>query len=396
MINTPIESVRPQTRARYVLALMTLAAVALVFLPGCGPSAAPSMAAPPPAEVSIITIKSESLRLPTELPGRVTPVRTAQVRARVPGILLKQDFKEGTDVKAGDPLFEIDQAPLRASFASAKAALARAEANQKQARSKAGRYKALSEENAVSKLDFDDAVATALQADADVLASQAAVETAGLNLSYARVTAPIDGRIGRALATEGALVGQGESTPLALIQQLDPVYVDFTQSSTEILRLRRALESGRLKSAGAAAVDVTLVLEDGSTYSERGRLLFSDISVDPSTAMVSVRAEFPNPDRLLFPGMFVRGIVEQARSENSIAVPQRAVTRGANGSATLLALTTDDKVEIRTIQADTAVGEKWIVSSGLKDGDRVIVEGLQKARPGAVVKPVPFNSSPAK
>ncbi|HTI73106.1 MAG TPA: efflux RND transporter periplasmic adaptor subunit [Candidatus Limnocylindria bacterium] len=373
---------------------------ALPWLSGCSPkAAAPAAGAGAPTEVGVVTVKTESIPLMAKLPGRVTAIRVAQVRARVPGILLRQVFKEGADVKTGDVLFEIDQAPLQAALDSMKASLAKAEANQQQTRTRNERYKALVAVNAISKQDYDDAVGAALQAEADVLSAKAALETASLNLGYAKVTSPIDGRIGRALVTEGALVGMNEATPLALIQQLDPIYVDFTESSTELLRLRRALDGGQLKSAGAAGVEVSLELEDGFIYAPKGQLKFSDISVDPSTAMVSIRAEFPNADKFLLPGMFARGSLEQARNDAALTVPQRGVARGANGSATVMTVNAENKVEVKVVQTEMAVGDKWIVSKGLKDGDRVIVEGLQRARPGSVVSPVPFvvpGAEPAK
>jgi membrane fusion protein (multidrug efflux system) len=339
-------------------------------------------------------VVSAPLPIINELPGRIDAVRIAEVRARVPGILLKQLFKEGADVKAGEVLFQIDPAPLQATLNSAKANLARADAGLKQAEAKANRYKSLVEVNAVSKQSYDDATAAVLQGQAEVQAAQAAVEAADLNLGYATVTAPIAGRIGKAMMTEGALVGQGATTLLAVIQQLDPIYFDFTQSSTELLRLRRALESGSLKSAAAGEARVTLLLEDGSVYPQAGRLLFSDISVDPTTGMVTLRAEFPNPGRWLLPGMFARARLEQAVNQEAITVPQRAVSRGAAGSASVLLVKGDNTVELRPIQIGSAVGNQWVVTSGLKAGERIIMEGLQKVGPGMAVKPVPFVPAP--
>ncbi len=338
----------------------------------------------------MVTVTTEPLTLTTELPGRIDAVRVAEVRARVAGILLKRRFEEGADVKAGDVLLEIDPAPLQAALDSAKAALAKAEANLKQAQAKADRYKALVEFNAVSKQDYDEATAMALQAEAEVLAGKAGVETASLNLGYATVTAPITGRIGKAKVTEGALVGQNEATPLATIQQLDPIYFDFTQSSTEVLRLRRALENGKLKSLAPGLAKVTLLLEDGTVYPHPGKLLFSDITVDPTTGMITLRASAPNPEHLLLPGMFARGRLEQAVDSAALTVPQRAVVRGPDGSATVLVVNAANTVEVRAIHAEATRADKWIVSDGLKPGERVIVEGLQKAMPGSPVTPVPF------
>ncbi|MGO8674948.1 MAG: efflux RND transporter periplasmic adaptor subunit [Limisphaerales bacterium] len=357
--------------------------------PGAGPGGPGGFGGPPP-EVSVVTVTTEPLTLTTELPGRIDAVRVAEVRARVAGILLKRRFEEGADVKAGDVLLEIDPAPLQAALDSAKAALAKAEANLKQAQAKADRYKALVEFNAVSKQDYDEATAMALQAEAEVLAGKAGVETASLNLGYATVTAPITGRIGKAKVTEGALVGQNEATPLATIQQLDPIYFDFTQSSTEVLRLRRALENGKLKSLAPGLAKVTLLLEDGTVYPHPGKLLFSDITVDPTTGMITLRASAPNPEHLLLPGMFARGRLEQAVDSAALTVPQRAVVRGPDGSATVLVVNAANTVEVRAIHAEATRADKWIVSDGLKPGERVIVEGLQKAMPGSPVTPVPF------
>lgn len=369
------------------------AALALLAA-GCGkkPAAAGGPQMPPP-EVSVITVTTESLPVTTELPGRVDAVRTAEVRARVAGILLKQAFREGSEVKAGDVLFQIDPAPLQAIYDGAKATLAKADANQKQTQAQAERDAVLIKIHAISQQDYDTAVSAAAQANADILVAKAAVETAALNLGYATVTAPISGRIGKALVTEGALVGENEATELAVIQQLDPIYFDFTQSSVDVLRLRKQLAGGQFKSIESGAAKLTLILEDGSTYPHPGKLLFSDITVDPTTGMITLRAEFPNPDDLLLPGMFARGQLEQAVNSEAIAISQRAVSHGADGGATVLIVTPDDKVAVRPIKTDTAIGDKWIVTGGLKPGERVIVEGSQKIQPGMTVKPVPFGSA---
>ena len=349
--------------------------------------------APPPLapEVGVVTIAPESVALTTELPGRIDPVRVAEVRARVTGIVLHREFIEGAEVKAGEVLFQIDPAPFQADYDSAAAALAKAEANLKQAQALADRYQSLVGINAVSKQDYDNAVSAAAQAQADVLAAKAALETASLNLGYATVTSPIDGRIGAALVTEGALVSQSAATEMAVVQQLDPIYCDFTESSTEVLRLRRELEGGALKSLAPGEAKVTLLLDDGTTYQHPGKLLFSDVTVDPRSGMITLRAEFPNPDPLLLPGMFARGLLEQAVDAKAITVLQRGVSVGANGIATAMVVGTDGKVESRVIKIGPAVGIKWVVTEGLKAGERVIIEGLQKVQPGMVVKPVPFN-----
>jgi membrane fusion protein (multidrug efflux system) len=345
----------------------------------------------PPPEVGVVTIATESVALTTELPGRIAPVRVAQVRARVDGVVLHREFREGADVKAGEELYQIDPAPFQAAYDSASANLAKAEANLKQAQQLADRYQPLVAINAVSKQDYDNAVSAAAQANADVLAAKAAVETATINLGYTKVTSPIDGRIGSALVTEGALVSQSAATEMAVVQQLDPIYCDFTESSTELLRLRRELDSGALKSAAPGEAKVTLLLDDGTTYAQPGKLLFSDVTVDPSSGMVTLRAEFPNSDHLLLPGMFARGVLEQAVDSQAITVLQRGVSVGANGVASVMVVGATNNVEAREIKIGQAVGNKWIVTDGLKAGESVIVEGLQKFQPGMVVKPVPFN-----
>ncbi len=378
--------------ASRALAVAWLVCAGLGLVAGCAKKA-PSSAGrtPPPPEVGVVTVKTESVPLVTELPGRLDAYRVAEVRARATGILLKRNFEEGADVKEGEVLFRIDPAPMQANYDSANAMLARAEANLQQARSKSERFKALVGLRAVSKQDYEDATAMAAQAEAEVQAAQAAVETAKLNLGYATVTAPISGRIGAAKVTEGALVSQTEATPMATIQQLDPIYFDFTQSSKDVLRLRRELEHGQLKSLEPGAAKVTLILEDGTIYPHPGKLLFSDISVDPSTGMVGLRALFPNPEHLLLPGLFARGQLEQAVDTQAITVLQRGVTHGAGGTATALVVSTNNIVEKRTVETSVAFGDKWMVTKGLRPGDRVIVEGVQKARPGSPVKPVPFN-----
>ena len=362
------------------------------LLISCAKKAAPPPA-PPPAEVSVIPVALESVNNTTELPGRINPMREAQVRARATGILLKRVFEEGSNVSEGQLLFEIDPLPLQASLNSAKAALGKAEAALKESKAKAARYEELVKINAISKQLYDEAIATLGQNEADVLASRAAVQTAELNLGYARVTAPISGRIGKALVTEGALVSATEATQLATIRQLDPVYFDFTQSSTEVLRLRRALENGSLQGLAGGAANVSLILEDGTPYAHPGKLLFSDIAVDPTTGMITLRAEIPNPENLLMPGMFARAQIIEGVKTNAVTIPQRTIARGAAGASTVLVVNDQNQVESRSIEIDRTVGTKVIVAKGLKPGERVIVEGSQKAPPGSVVKPVPFASA---
>jgi membrane fusion protein (multidrug efflux system) len=369
----------------------------LSLLAGCGdkiPSAQAQGAGMPPPEVAVVTVAPERIAMTTDLPGRLEATRIAQVRARVPGIVTKRVFREGSDVKAGDVLFRIDAAPFQAAYNSAQAALARAEANLAQANLKVQRYKPLVETNAISKQEYDDALTAQKQTAADVDGAKAARETARLNLGYATVTSPISGRVGRALVTEGALVGQGEATPLALVQQLDPIYVNVTQSSTEVLQLQRAMANGQLKSVGKGQAKVTLLMEDGSAYPHPGKLLFSDLTVDQSSGAITLRAEVPNPDRILLPGMYARARIEQAVNDRAITVPQQAVQRDPAGASVML-VGADGKVAVQPVKADAAQGDVWIVSEGLKAGDRVIVEGFQKVRPGAVVKPVPWKQAAA-
>ncbi|SEN37116.1 membrane fusion protein, multidrug efflux system [Duganella sp. CF517] len=365
------------------------AALTLAVLSACGKKdAAP--AAPPPPKVAVVTVAPASITLTSELPGRTEASRIAEVRARTAGIVLKRVFKEGGDVKAGEVLFRIDPASFQASFDSAQAAVGRAEANLAQADLRVKRYTPLLAAQAVSQQEYDDAITSQKQARADLATAKAARTNAGLTLGYATVTAPISGRVGRALVTEGALVGQGEATPMATVQQLDPIYVTITQSSTELLKLRRALADGRLKSAGNGGskteARVSLVTEDGQTYPQTGKLLFADVSVDQTTGSVSMRAEFPNPHRTLLPGMYVRARLEQGVNEAAITVPQQAVVRGTEG-ATVLLVGADNKVTAQPVKADAAQNGSWVVSAGLKGGERVIVEGFQKAKPGATVTP---------
>ncbi|MCU6502545.1 efflux RND transporter periplasmic adaptor subunit, partial [Rugamonas sp. A1-17] len=316
--------------------------------------------------------------------------RIAQVRARTAGIVLQRVFKEGGDVKAGEVLFRIDPASFQASYDSAQAAVAKAEANLAQADLKVKRYKPLLAAQAVSQQEYDDAVTAQKQAAADLATSKAARTNAGLTLGYATVTSPISGRIGRALVTEGALVGQGEATPMATVQTLDPIYVTITQSSTELLQLQRALAAGKIKSSGKNEARVTLITEDGQAYPQAGRLLFSDVSVDESTGAVSMRAEFPNPQRTLLPGMYVRARLDQGVNEAAITVPQQAVVRSPEGSSVLI-VGADNKVLAQPVTATANEGQNWVVSSGLKGGERIVVEGFQKAKPGATVNPQPWK-----
>jgi membrane fusion protein (multidrug efflux system) len=370
------------------------AALFFAQLAGCGggadSKAAGPAGAPPPPEVAVVTVAPQTAPLVTELPGRVEASRVAQVRARVTGIVQKRLFREGSEVKAGQLLFQIDPAPYQAAVDSAKAALSKAQANLLQAKEQATRFKPLADAKAISAQEYVNAQAAQAQGEADVAAANAALRTAQLNLGYASVTAPISGRIGRALVTEGALVSATEATQMALIQQIDPAYVNSTQAVAEVARLRKA--------ATAAAADlssVRIVLEDGSELPQRGRLLFSDLSVDPTSAQVTLRTEVANPQALLLPGMYVRTRLVQGQIAGAMLVPQQAVTRGSQGDSVLVVGEGGSTVQ-RSVKIGGAAGSNWIVLDGLKAGEQVIVEGFQKMRPGAPVKPVPWTGAAAR
>jgi membrane fusion protein (multidrug efflux system) len=366
------------------------------LLTGCGQGSSNAPAgAPPPAEVGVVTVALGDIGLVTELPGRLEASRVAQVRARVTGILQKRLFREGSDVRAGQPLFTIDSAPYAAAYASAQASLAKAQANLVQASSLAQRYKTLVEVNAVSKQEYANAEAAQKQAEADVAVGKAAVQNARITLDYGAVTAPISGRIGRALVTEGALVGQAESTQLAVIQQIHPMYVNFTQSAAEVMKLRKALDAGQLKRAsGLEAASVRIVMEDGSEYAQPGRLLFSDLSVDQATGQITLRAEVPNANGLLLPGLYVRVRLEQATAGNALMLPQQAVTRTSQGD-TVMVVGPDGKVAPRPVKVGNAQGSQWVILEGLKAGEQVMVDGFQKLRGAAPVKAVPWTGNGA-
>jgi membrane fusion protein, multidrug efflux system len=376
----------------YQLAIGLLFAV---LLAACGkeggnPPGPAGAGAPPPPEVGVVTVSLGEVPLFDELPGRLEASRVAQVRARAAGIVLQRLFREGTDVRAGQPLFRIDASPYQAALSSAQATLARAQANLGQATALAERYKPLVEANAISKQEYANAVAGQKQAEAEVAAGRAAVQTAQINLGYAAVVAPISGRIGRALVTEGALVGQGEATPLAIIQQIHPIYVNFTKPASEVLRLRRAFDQGQLKRAvGLEGASVRVILEDGTEHPQPGRLLFSDLSVDPGSGQITLRAEVPNANGSLLPGLYVRVRLEQAKAGNAMLLPQQAVTRSNEGD-TVMVVAADGKVSPRSIKVGSAQGGQWVVLEGLKPGEQVIVDGFQKLRPNAPVKAVPW------
>ena len=346
-------------------------------------------AAPPPPEVGVVTVAMGDIGLVTELPGRLEPSRVAQVRARAAGIVQQRLFREGSDVRAGQVLYRIDASSLAASTASAQANVAKALASHAQAAALAQRYRPLVEANAISKQEYANAVAAEKQAEADVAAARAALRSSEINLGYASVTSPISGRIGRSLVTEGALVGQGEATPLAVVQQIDPLYVNFTQPVGEVMNLRRALEQGRLKRAGAEGAQVRVMLEDGTEHSMPGKLLFADLSVDQATGQVTLRAEVPNPRAMLLPGMYVRVRLEQAKASNAMLLPQQAVTRSPQGDSVMV-VAADGKVSPRPVKVGGSQNGQWVVLEGLQPGEKVMVDGFQKLRPNAPVKPVPW------
>lgn len=336
-------------------------------------------------EVGVVTLKAEPLNITTELPGRTSAYRIAEVRPQVGGIILKRNFVEGSDIQAGSSLYQIDPATYQAAYDSARGDLAKAEAAANIARLTVNRYKTLVGTKYISQQEYDTAVADARQADAAVTAAKAAVETARINLAYTKVTSPINGRIGKSSVTEGALVTSNQANALATVQQLDPIYVDVTQSSNDFLRLKEELANGTLEQEGGKA-KVELILENGQKYPQVGALEFSDVTVDESTGSITIRAVFPNPKGDLLPGMFVRARLDEGIKNNALLVPQQGVTRNPRGEATVMVVGADNKVELRTVTAAQAIGDKWLVTAGLKSGDKVIVTGLQKVRPGVQVK----------
>jgi len=392
----------PHTRRHPMLsatATAIAAAVATALLAGCNPSAAPAgpggMPPAGPAEVGVVTLQARPVTLSSELPGRTVSTVVAEVRPQVGGIVRERLFTEGADVKAGQVLYRIDPASYQAAVDSARAALAKARANVDTLRPKAARYAELAEIKAVAQQDTDDALAALRQAEADVASARAALDSAAINLAYTRVTAPVSGRIGKSAVTPGALVTAGQATALATVQQVDPIYVDLTQSSADALRLKRAFEAGQIRQAGRNQAAVTLILEDGSRYAREGRLQFTDITVNEGTGTVALRAVFPNPKGDLLPGMYVRAVLEEGVAEKAVLVPQRGVSRNVKGEATALVVGTGNKVEQRVLNVGRPVGDSWLVNDGLAAGEKVIVEGSQKARPDAVVTPVSIDAKVA-
>ena len=381
----------PAFRRPVVLTALA-AALSAVLLAGCNSSAAPAGMPPAgPAEVGVVTLQAKPLTLTSELPGRTVSTVVAEVRPQVGGIVRERLFTEGAEVKAGQVLYRIDPATYQAAVDSAKAALAKARANVDTLRPKAARYQELAEIKAVAQQDTDDALAALRQAEADVASARAALDSAAINLAYTRVTAPVSGRIGKSAVTPGALVTAGQAAALATVQQMDPIYVDLTQSSADALRLRRAFEAGQIRQAGRNQAAVTLILEDGSRYAREGRLQFTDITVNEGTGTVALRAVFPNPKGDLLPGMYVRALLDEGVTDSAVLVPQRGVSRNVKGEATALVVGAGNKVEQRVLSVGRPVGESWLVNDGLAAGEKVIVEGSQKVRPDAVVTPVPVD-----
>lgn len=361
-------------------------ALLLASCDGQPPQGAGTAGAPQAPTVTVVTVRPEPVPLVAELPGRTNARLIAEIRPQVTGIVKERPFEEGSEVRAGQLLYLIDPAPYEAAYASAQANLARAEANLGVARLKARRYAGLEKSDAVSKQANDEAIAEAKQAEAEVAAAQAALDKTKIDLDFTRVRSPIDGRIGRSAVTPGALVTANQAAALATVQQLDPIFVDLTQSSAEALRIRRQLESAKLQRTEGGAVAVQLVLEDGAPYRREGTLAFSEVSVDERTGSVTLRAVFPNPDRELLPGMYVRARLTQGVNRDAILLPHAAVTRSPRGEAQVMVVGTDGKVEVRTVEAERSLGDKWVLTEGLTAGERVIVEGLQKVKAGATAR----------
>jgi membrane fusion protein (multidrug efflux system) len=354
--------------------------VCVSMLTACS-SAKPAVQSAPP-EVGVVTLHSQSVTITTDLPGRTAAYRVAEVRPQVSGVVLKRLFTEGGDVKAGQPLYQIDPAPFQANLESAQASLARAQATLISARLLTQRYEPLTQAHAVSQQNYDNAVAAQAQADADVASAKAAVDTAQINLAYTRMLSPISGRTGRSSVTEGALVAANQSTALVVVQQLDPIYVDVMQPSTTLLRLKREFASGQLRKVGDAQVQAKLILEDSTAYGPSGKLQFAEVAVQSGTGSVTLRSVFPNPQNILLPGMFVHERLDEGVDEQGLLIPQRAVTHDQRGEATTMVVGPDNKVSTRVIKTDRAIGDQWLASEGVAAGDRVIVVGLQRIQPG--------------
>ncbi|GGY77953.1 MexX family efflux pump subunit [Cellvibrio zantedeschiae] len=372
------------SRSKY---LTLLVAGSIGLLSACGPKAPAGAGDAPPAEVGVVVVGESSATITSELPGRTSAYRKAEVRPQVSGIIQKRLFTEGAEVKAGTQLYQIDPASYEAALSSAEADLSRAQANFTTAKARHNRVQSLGASKVISQQDLDDSVAALAQAQSGVEIAKASAENARINLKYTKVLAPISGVIGKSSVTEGALVSAGQAQVLATIQQLDPIYVDVSQSVDEMLKLRRQIKNGKLSAPGEAKVK--LLLSDSSPYVQEGRLQFSEVGVSETTGTVVLRALFPNPDKLLLPGMFVRAELQDGVHAKAILIPQQGVTRDRSGGATTLVVNKESKVELRPIKTSTTLGDKWLVEEGLAVGEQVIVEGLQKAKPGATVKAVP-------
>ena len=379
-----------QSRSTAITARLGLALATILAVAACAKHSPPPRG---PPEVAVITVTTAPVELTSDLPGRTAPFETSDVRPQVNGIIIGRPFTEGADVRAGQVLYQIDPAPYRAALDQARAQEANAEANLATVRAKGERYADLVKINAVSRQDYDDALAAAKQAAALVQQQKAAVEAAAINLGYTRVTAPISGRVGRSAFTRGALVTSSQANALTTIQRLDPIYVDLTQSAAETLKLRQAMQAGRLTTGAPGTAKVRLMLEDGSTYPLEGRLEFAEVTVDQTTGTVALRAIFPNPQTLLLPGLYVRAVVAEGRDPAGILAPQSAVSRDEKGRPTALVVDPTGHVQARLLTTSRTVGDQWLVTSGLAPGDRLIVEGLQSAKPGAAVRAVPARPS---
>ena len=381
------------TRALPAARLAVIAVISASLLLACGPKVPADAGQPKPVEVGVVKVGVVAAPIQSELPGRTQAFRLAEVRPQVTGIIKKRLFTEGAEIKAGTQLYQIDDASYRAALGTAQAELARGNANLAAAKAREARYKNLMSSKAISQQDYDDALAALGQAEANMAAGKAAVEAANINLQYTRVLAPISGVIGKSAVTEGALVSAGQAQVLATIQQLDPIYVDVSQSADQMMALRRQMMKGTLATEKTAKVK--LLLSDGSEYNHEGILQFSEVGVSESTGTIVLRALFPNPDRLLLPGMFVRTQLQEGIQGKAILVPQQGVTRDRSGNATALVVNTENKVEVRHIKISRALGDQWLVEEGLAVGDQLIVEGLQKVKPGVAVTAVPATTAKA-
>lgn len=379
-------------RSRVVLFAVSALASAII-LAGCDQGPQASQQAKQAVPVGVITLKSQPLTLTKELPGRVAASQVAEIRPQVNGIIQSRLFTQGAEVKKGQPLYQIDSATFEAQVATSKAAITKAKASIANAKAKSERYDELLKIKAVSQQDFDEADASYKGAQADLLTAQAQLKTAQINLDYSKVSSPINGQIGKSNVTAGALVSANQVTALATVTQLDPIYVDLTQSSSELTRLKKAIANGELDKDMALHSKVELKMEDGSAYPHKGNLQFSEVTVDPSTGSVTLRAEFPNPEKLLLPGMYVRAVIVEGVKANAILAPQRGISRNTKGEPTAMIVSKDNTVEPRVLKTDRTVGSNWLITEGLNDGDKLIVEGLQKIAPGAPVSAVPAESS---